>query len=124
MKFESLVDIARALLDKPVGKNLHYSFILYKNKIRSIGWNNVLHTHPLSYRYNKKWPFIHSEVSSIIRFDGRPKELKDCTLINIRLNKFGKIMQSKPCKNCLRLVAEFNFDRVFYTNTLGQFERL
>lgn len=124
MKLDSYINISRALLDRPVGKNKHFSFIVEKNKIRAIGWNNYNKTHSISYKYNKEWPRLHSEASAIVKFDGRPKELCNCILINVRLNKDGKVMYSRPCKNCLALINTFSFCKVYFTNQYGHFERL
>lgn len=118
------IDIARSLLDKPPSKNKHFSFIVKKNRIRSIGFNNTKKTSPLSYKYNPLWPYVHSEVSAVTKFDGKLSDLENCILINVRLDKQGKVMMSKPCKNCLQLVANFGFKKVFYTGRMGQFIEL
>lgn len=123
MNFNNFVDISKSLLDKVELQNKHFSFILLKNRIRSIGYNQ-LKTHPKAYKFGYPWLFQHSEVSAIVRFDGKPAELRNCCLVNVRLNKDGQIMQSRPCKNCLNLVSEFGFKKVFYTNRLGEFCQL
>lgn len=121
MRFSQYVDVAQSLIDKPNSPHKHFSLIIYKNRIRAIGWNNKNKTHSLLYNHGYDYPFIHSEASAIIRFDGRPRELSHCSMVNIRLGVNGQLMNSHPCKNCVRLLKTFNFKRVFYTNKLGQF---
>lgn len=121
MRFSQYVDIAKSLIDKPNSPHKHFSLIIYKNRIRSIGWNNKSKTHSLLYNHGYDYPFIHSEASAIIRFDGKPKELAHCAMVNIRLGINGQLMNSRPCIHCIRLLNTFHFKRVFYTNKYGQF---
>lgn len=124
IKLNDYIDIAKSLLDKPSSKNKHFSFIVKKNRIRSIGINNTKKTCPLSYKFNPLWPYVHSEMSAVSKFDGKLSELSNCILVNVRLDKQGKVMMSKPCKNCLRMIQIFDFKKVIYTGRMGQFEEL
>lgn len=123
-QFQKYIDLALALKDRPESDKLHFSFILKKRRLVSIGWNSATATHPIAHKYGYTFPFVHAELSAIVRFDGKPKELKDCVLINVRINKDGIVMLSKPCKNCLRLLSVFTFKHVYYTNHAGGFESL
>ncbi len=122
-KFAKYLDLALLLKDEPTLYHKHFSFIIKKNRLRAIGWNS-LKTHPLAAKIGYEYHFVHSELSAITRFDGRPTELTNCVLINIRINKLGKILNSKPCVDCVRLIDTFGIKQVFYTNKLGIFEEL
>jgi deoxycytidylate deaminase len=121
-KLSKFIEISRALLPQNFSKRKHFSFILYKRRIMSIGINDELCTHPKAKEFGFKYYRIHSELSSIIRFPEKPILLAKCTLINVRLSRTGTVMISHPCKNCKRLISSFNFKRVFYTNVEGEFE--
>lgn len=122
-KFSKYIDLAQCLIDKPESDYKHFSFIIQKNRIRAIGWNS-LRTHPLAFKMGYKYSFVHSELSAITRFEGPPKELKNCTMVNVRLGKEGNILYSRPCKHCLKLLNAFNMRNVFYTTKQGCFEEL
>ena len=126
--FERFINLAKAL----VGKNhRHVSFILRRNKIVSIGTNNLDKTHTQSLNYNyrgrkgediRREVGIHSELSAVLKMG--EENLTKHALVNVRINKNGKAAMSKPCKGCLDLVRQLNFNKVHYTNNKGQFDQL
>lgn len=120
-RFEKFVDLALALRDKPAAKNLHFSFIIRKNRVRAIGWNNSVKTHSLAYEHDYQYPMQHAELSAITRFDGKIEELRKCTLINVRINKEGQVLYSRPCKNCTRLLKAFSLNDVYFSDKRGIF---
>jgi deoxycytidylate deaminase len=121
LQFNRYLEIAKALLPENDCKNKHFSFIISKSRIMSIGINSIK-THPKAAELGYIYPHQHSELSAIIRFPGLVKDLQKCSLINIRLNNEGTAMISRPCKNCRRLIFSFAFKQVFYTNKEGNFE--
>lgn len=121
MKFSKYIEIARCLIDSPQSKKKHFSFIVRKNVIESIGFNYVKKTHPMAVKFGYEYPLIHSEMDAILKFNGHLDDLRKCTIINVRLNKFGKIMMSKPCKFCSKLITSFNFRNIYFTTDSGEF---
>lgn len=118
--FQLSIDLSRI----PKGKNKHFSFILDKNKILSIGWNDAWCTHPLSNRLGYRFSAIHSEVSAILRYKGDKQRLKKCILINTRINMLGEFSISKPCSICQNFIKNVGFKRVYFTNHQGVLELL
>lgn len=121
------------ILDRLVAKSLrlanankfrHFSYLLLGKKIVSIGLNNMKKTHPLGARYNSQFPYIHSEINSIVRSDMKVTELKNCTMVNIRLGKKGGLLLSRPCNSCARILADFQIGEVLYSNQFGNFEQM
>lgn len=114
-------------------RNLHLSFLIYKNRIISIGQNSKK-THPINLRNRK----ISKDGIDISSFRGscsewnallRLKNLtnipaRKCSLVNIRINKNNEIRMSRPCYSCLRLLAFYDITDVCYSNERGGFERL
>lgn len=129
MNFDKIVDISYALLDKHCEeKSRHFSFIVYKNKIVSIGFNNTKKTHPynLKNRYRSKEQNdisglvgTHSELSAVIKYGW--EDLNDHVLINTRIDLKGRLANSKPCSGCQNLIKQLQFKHVFYTDTEGKF---
>lgn len=115
------------------GRNLHLSFITYKNRIICIGQNSKK-THPINLR-NPKISIDGSDISS---FRGSCSEysainklknltnikISKCSLINIRINRLNEIRISRPCNSCMGLLAHYAFRDVYYSNNEGEFERL
>ncbi len=124
MKLNKYIEISRSLIDLPKSEKLHFSFIVRKNRILSIGFNNKNKSNPLTLKLGYRWYNTHSELSAVVRFKGFPDELRGCSLINVRLNKDGKVMYSRPCIDCLKLIANFGFKQVFFTGKNGEFDAL
>jgi deoxycytidylate deaminase len=134
MNFDRYVELTHALKDNCHNfkcRCKHFSFIVKKNKILSIGINNPKKTHPRNIRYKYTGRFnndistyvgVHSELSAVLKYG-----LEDCTghiLINTRVNAAGEIANSKPCNGCQNLIYQLNFKKVYYTNDAGSFEQL
>ena len=119
-----LVDIARALRDKPTSSFLHFSFLLDKSKILSCGWNNVTCS---GVRINKRYYYYplggeHSEASALKKYRGDYGGVK---MVNIRLNNQGELRYSRPCNLCYTILKNCGIRRLYYsTNTHFEFERL
>lgn len=120
--FDRLIARCKALKHKSQGNHRHFSFLLRKNKIMSFGMNHITKTHPLVVKYEYPYPFIHSELSSIVRFPGPSHELRNCTLVNIRLGKRNDILLSRPCRCCQKIIVAFSINKVVYSNEYGLFE--
>lgn len=127
--FKKVVEISFAMLGRHCEeKSRHFSFLIYKNKIVSIGTNNTRKTHP----YNLKNKYqsrentdisnlvgTHSELSAVIRYGW--ENLDNHILINTRINLLGRLANSKPCSGCQNLVSQLRIKEVFYTKDDGTF---
>lgn len=102
-------------------KRTHFSFILSKNKIVSVGEEQRWKTHPLAVKYGYKYPTIHSELDAFRNLPAKYKNSK-LSLINIRISPTGKFGMSRPCKYCRGWVEEI-FDQIWYTNEHGVFQK-
>lgn len=132
MDFDKIVEISYALISKHHAdlRCRHFSFILERNRIISIGLNS-LKTHPLNLKYkyvNKNNQSIsnivgtHSELSAVIRLG---KE--DCcglTIINTRINRNNKLDFSAPCSGCCDMISQLNFKNVYFSDENGKFAKL
>ena len=100
----------------PSNKNKHFSFIVRKNKIESIGWNDYQKTHPLSYKYNYYSRAIHSELACLLNCS---KIDRKSYMINIRLGKNNKLLMSRPCDICESLLFHHGIFNVVYSTEEG-----
>ncbi len=124
MEIDSLISKSRALIDLPRGRTKHFSFLLRKNKVLSIGWNQADKTHPAAVKYGYRYPFLHSELHCLIAYTGKLDELQRCVLVNIRFGKRGDVRMSKPCECCQHVIRAFRIGETFYTNTCGGVSQL
>lgn len=120
----NVVRLARNLVELTPYHWKHFSFIVRKNNVVSIGWNQPYKTHPLAVKWGYKFGCIHSELHSILKFDNPPAKLYRYSLVNVRLDKHGNVRMSKPCKHCQALLLAFNLGDVWYTNNSGEFVQL
>lgn len=126
--FDRCIETSYALYgQKRTGRAFHTSFLLNKNRIRSIGINDYNKTHPrtrfLPYvngrgeRYNAK---IHSELSCILKFG--EEDCSNLYMVNIRINMNGELAMAMPCFGCEHLIRQTQIKIVYYTNNNGKIE--
>jgi tRNA(Arg) A34 adenosine deaminase TadA len=122
---DSLVEKSFALFELPQSRAKHFSFVVRKHRLLSLGWNMTTKTHPMAKRFGQEeWPYIHSELMAVRNFPYPPAELDRCVLINTRIGLDKKIRMSKPCDCCRRLIAAFGFREVWYTGVAGDWKQL
>lgn len=109
--------IALDLKDIPNAKTIHFSFLVKKNKIISIGWNTYCKTHPIANKFGHRENNIHSELSCIINH--KRKSLRNIVMINIRINKRGEIRNAIPCESCKKMLAFYKIDNIIYSTDRG-----
>ena len=125
MKFSKIIEITYALFGKQIfhtreqQRCRHFSFILDKNKILSIGINSAK-THPKNLRYNyigrdkKRINEIigtHSEMNAVLKYG---KICKGLTIVNTRINRKNELVYSRPCNGCLDMLTKLGFGKIFY----------
>lgn len=71
---------------------------------------------------------IHAEVDALLKLEYQ-STLKKVDILVFRTNRMGKkLMNAKPCKNCisqiLRIFKKKNYktSRIYYTNEIGEIE--
>jgi tRNA(Arg) A34 adenosine deaminase TadA len=114
------ISVAESLIHCPVGRSKHFSFIVRKNNIYTISWNNSLKTHPLANKFGYRFNAIHSELSAIISFNDLVNSYK-YEFLNIRFYN-GKLGISRPCDKCQKLLIHYGFNIVTYSDQFGNFK--
>lgn len=118
-----LIEQAYLLLPYCDNSFRHFSFLVRRSRVLSIGINNSQKSHPTAKLFGHYRANIHSELSAIVNF---PKnyDITRCSLYNIRiLRADNSIALSKPCKHCKKLIYAFGIKDVIYTNSQGSFEK-
>lgn len=98
--------------------NSHIAFLVKKNKIIKIGWNRK-RTHPeiSKHPYHDGYVGTHAELDVILK--SGLDDLEDHSIIVLRIDRNGKLNNSKPCSGCLSVLNQFNVKNIFYSNSEG-----
>lgn len=108
----------------------HFSFVFDGTRLVSMGTNSRK-THPANldfgYVSRKSRPIsgivgTHSELKATLRAGmGRCRGL---TLVNTRVNRNGRLDNSRPCRGCMDVIRRAGFLEVYYTDKKGEFRRM
>ncbi len=98
--------------------NSHIAFLVKKNKIIRIGWNRK-RTHPeiSKHPYHDGYVGTHAELDVILK--SGLDNLEDHSIIVLRIDRNGKLNNSKPCLGCRSVLNQFNVKNIFYSNSEG-----
>jgi deoxycytidylate deaminase len=124
MNFNKIIEVTYALINKHNAdlRCRHFSFILDRNRIVSIGMNSTK-THPMNLKYNyinknkEKISDIvgtHSELNAVIKLG--EEDCSRLTLVNTRINRNNLLDHSAPCSGCSDMIHQLNFKNVYYTD--------
>ena len=131
MNLNKIIEVTYALINKHNAdlRCRHFSFILDRNRIISIGMNSIK-THPMNLKYN----YVNKNKESISNIVGTHAELnaviklgeEDCsrlTLVNTRINRNNLLDNSAPCSGCSDMIRQLSFKNVYYSNIKGNFDK-
>lgn len=98
----------------------HWTYLIRNNEIIAIGKNNGFEpSKKFGYHRHKDPTYIpkcHSELNAI---KSCKRGLENLIVVNVRLNKSGKIRMAMPCKTCRNLLNSLNVKKVFFTTEFG-----
>jgi len=114
----------------PLIRCYHYAAAFDGQKMISFTQNNPIKTHAGAYRIGeefnlpkyKEFPFFHSEsrlINNLLsRYDRIDPSWK---IVVMRINRCGKILGSKPCINCNKLLNSVGLNTIYYSSDDGSF---
>lgn len=102
----------------------HVAFLLLKSKIVKIGWNkNKTSPKNIGHPYHEGRTGLHAEVD--VMFKQMSEDLSKFKLVVIRIDRTGKICNSRPCSGCQSIIKnQFNVGEVWYSDQFGKIIRL
>lgn len=131
-QFKRLEEIAQSLVGYNSDRRCrHFSFILYKGRLISIGTNNGK-THPFNL-INRKVSRVTgedysdqkhtcSELNAILKLKRLTNiDTKKCTLINIRYDRNNNVALAKPCQSCQSLLQYHEFKQIIWSTNGGRY---
>lgn len=122
-----LINIARSLKEThQTGQMFVTAFALKGNKILAIGCNNYKVNHPEK-KFGKYFPVkhrlweyhsgLHAEIKCIKQLGSFRDDYHKIEIFVVRIGNGNDmaVRYSKPCKNCQRVLSEYNFKRIEFT---------
>ena len=114
------VDIAKAMCPLNIEHRCsHIAFLIKNSKIVHIGTNSC-RTHPETLKYDYKdhqLVGIHAELAVCMK-SGK-ENLKNYKMVVLRIDRTGKLNNSKPCCGCQSVIKQFSLDEVWYSDSKG-----
>jgi cytidine deaminase len=95
------------------------AFLIRCGKIVHIGTNSCK-SHPETLKYDYKdhqKVGIHAELAVCMKSD--KDNLKDYKMIVLRVDRTGKLANSKPCCGCQSVIQQFDVGEVWYSDNKG-----
>lgn len=133
-RFQKIISFVKDIkTNRQTGKNFHASVALKGGNIIEYGINYYNKITPKKYgkykstRTNNKNEFyqagLHSEVDLIMKLENTDIDIHKLTLLNIRIDNNNNIAIATPCPNCMRILKQNKFKKIFYTidnETIGK----
>lgn len=97
----------------------HIAFLIKSGKIVHIGTNSRK-SHPKIQNYpyiSNQSTRLHAELSVCIK-SGK-ENLSNYKMIVLRVNRNGKLANSRPCVGCQGVIKQFNIDEVWHSDSSG-----
>jgi deoxycytidylate deaminase len=125
------MDIAISLLPKAKqnrntrNKFFHFAFGYKKNKLIAIGQNNPEKTHTQAlllakrFNINSEYPYLHAETDLISKLWGKYYIDDSLRMVIIRLNKRGRLRNSKPCERCDAIIGALGINKIWWSTDYG-----
>ena len=110
------VDRAIVEAKKSEFKQRHGCIIFKGNRIISTGHNEIRHCNKLESRYTRWKNSLHAESRTILFCE---VNLLRCSILVVRLNHKGNLVNSKPCQFCLELIQDVGIKNIYYSDYSG-----
>mgnify|MGYP003394809941 CR=1 FL=1 len=105
----------------------HFSFIFHRNRLLTIGVNSQDKPNAKALFFAKRFgikrkiefPYIHSEISGICKLWGNYHIDGSVKFVNVRINRFGELKNSKPCDDCSTVLTALGINEIYYSTNEG-----
>jgi tRNA(Arg) A34 adenosine deaminase TadA len=81
------------------------------SKAHNIPLKSLKKLHPRFTRFDGS---VHAEVGAIYK---AKRDLSDCSLLIIRVNKLGYLRYARPCKQCMAYIAYAGIRKIYYSQS-------
>jgi len=111
-------------------RRYHFTIAFDVNKPILICQNNPIKVNHKAYRIGQQFniktyqdfPYVHSESHLISKLLDRYNSIDtNWKIVVLRINREGRILLSKPCKNCQKILDALELNSVFYSTNEDYF---
>ena len=111
-------------------RTYHYAAAFDKSKMIGFAQNNPIKTHTNAYRIGrslnlskyKKYQFYNSESHLVSKLLNRYNFIDyNWSIVVMRINREGRILGSKPCNSCQKLLSSVGLSKIFYSTDDSRF---
>ena len=119
----------------PYQRRYHFAIAFDNNKPILIAENNPIKIDHKAYKIGKmfninhyqKYPYSHAESNLVSQLLNRYNTIRtDWSLVVLRINRQGRILLSKPCDNCQKILDAVGLTKVYWSidkNTFSSSEK-
>lgn len=105
----------------------HFAFMFERNKLISIGQNNMKETSAKALYFGnlfnvksfQEFSYIHAEIDCISKLWGKRYLSGREKIVVVRLNKHGELLNSKPCSSCSSVLSSIGMNKVWFSTPEG-----
>jgi len=114
----------------PLIRCYHYAAAFDNNKMIAFAGNNPIRFSAKAFkmgeRFNistyKEYPYPHAESHLISKLLDRYNSIdSNWKIVVLRINREGRILMSKPCDNCQKILDAVDLSQIYYSNNDGSF---
>jgi len=114
----------------PLIRCYHYAAAFDGNKMIAFAKNNPIKFNAKAYRMGemfnietyKEYPYPHAESHLVSKLLDRYNSIcSNWSIVVLRINREGKILLSKPCKNCQKILDALELKNIYYSDNNGNF---
>ena len=105
----------------------HFAFLFKKNSFISFGVNGYKQDAKILYlgqRFSiekyKKYRVPHAETDAISKAWGKTRLDNRCMIVTLRINRFGRLQNSKPCKDCETILDSLDICKRWWSTKNGK----
>ena len=115
----------------PFQRRYHFTIAFDVNKPILICQNNPIKVNHKAYRIGQQFnirtyqefPYVHSESHLISKLLDRYNTIDtNLSIVNIRINRKGIVLFSKPCENCQKILDAVGLHKVYWSIDSHTFE--
>jgi hypothetical protein len=108
----------------PFQRRYHFTIAFDVNKPILICQNNPIKINHKAYRIGQQFniqtyqdfPYVHSESHLVSKLLDRYNSIDtNLSIVNVRINRQGIVLLSKPCENCQKILDAVGLKRVYWS---------
>jgi len=114
----------------PLIRCYHYAAAFDGNKMIAFAKNNPIKFNAKAFRMGemfnidayKEYPYPHAESHLVSKLLAKYNRIDtNWKIVVLRINREGRILLSKPCKNCQKILDAVALNHIYYSNDDGSF---